>query len=413
MAISVNWLTRVITVPRADLQLIQSSPTEIRQLSVDAFRLELKALEADLNQGMPFVHAHEHTAPIGVGGVQLARVVSIVNGYTVTFEDGAYAVNIVGANSNIGDVVNVNNVSVRSANSAGLTYSKQVEDSSFTDARVWIDTGPQGQPGTQYPRGTPGDPVSNLDDAQAIISARDLPKRLHISGTVTLASDADVSGYNIIGESVQLAELIAQYDALTDDLVLQDIRIEGDLNGNLTARRATSLTNLVDFDGTLHGCGLAGTIRLATGQGNHEFIDCYSQEAGLGMPVIDVNGIPDPDLYLRRYSGSVELRNVASGNVTVGFTEGRAVLDSTCTGGTIVVRGTCELVDNSAGSTVIKSGTVTELVKTAVGVEIDELRAIHGLIDGSPLVVSQTSRAANGITQSVVTTPTETTVTRQ
>jgi len=41
----------------------------------------------------------------------------------VTFEDGSYAVNLVGANSNISDITNLNSVSVRAANSAGLIDS--------------------------------------------------------------------------------------------------------------------------------------------------------------------------------------------------------------------------------------------------------------------------------------------------
>jgi len=63
----------------------------------------------------------------------LARVVEIINGYTITFENTAYAVNIVGGNSNISDVVNLNLVSVRSANSAG--YIEVVTgDGGFTSA---------------------------------------------------------------------------------------------------------------------------------------------------------------------------------------------------------------------------------------------------------------------------------------
>ena len=119
MAISINWDTKVITVPKADTTLLQSTPTEIRQLNLDTFRLTLKDLEDDPD-GMPFLKTHNHNPSVTVGGVVLARVVEIINGYTVTFEDGQYAVNLVGANSNVGDVVNVNQVSVRSANSAGL-----------------------------------------------------------------------------------------------------------------------------------------------------------------------------------------------------------------------------------------------------------------------------------------------------
>jgi len=120
MAISVNWPTKEINVPKADMTLVQSSPFEVRELNINTFRLTLKDREDD-EEGQPWPTTHEHFTTVTVGGVTLARVVRLINGYTVTFENGAYAVNLVGANSNIGDVVNLNTVSVRAANSAGLT----------------------------------------------------------------------------------------------------------------------------------------------------------------------------------------------------------------------------------------------------------------------------------------------------
>lgn len=120
MAISIDYATRIISIPKADLTLVQSTPFEIYELDIDAFRLELKDLE-DNTGGIAFVDTHRHFTTVTVGGVTLARVVEIINGYTVTFENGTYAVNLVGANSNIGDVLNLNEVQVRSSNSAGLT----------------------------------------------------------------------------------------------------------------------------------------------------------------------------------------------------------------------------------------------------------------------------------------------------
>jgi hypothetical protein len=49
----------------------------------------------------------------------------------VTFEDGQYAVNLVGANSNIPDKTNVNQVSVRAFNTAGLVVASDVDTSQF------------------------------------------------------------------------------------------------------------------------------------------------------------------------------------------------------------------------------------------------------------------------------------------
>jgi len=125
--ISINWGTRVISIPKADTTLIQLTPFEIRELDLNAFRLALKDLE-DSENGMAFPYTHNHNPPVSVGGVTLARVIELVNDYTVTFENGNYAVNLVGGNSNVADKVNLNTVSVRAANSAGLVHSREIEE---------------------------------------------------------------------------------------------------------------------------------------------------------------------------------------------------------------------------------------------------------------------------------------------
>lgn len=122
MAITINWATKVISIPKADMTLLQASP-EIRELDLNAFRLVLKDLEDD-EAGMPYIHTHNHNPPVTVGGTVLARVVEIINGYTITFEDGQYAVKLTGLNSNVSDVTNVNQVSIRAANSAGLIIAE-------------------------------------------------------------------------------------------------------------------------------------------------------------------------------------------------------------------------------------------------------------------------------------------------
>lgn len=119
MAIQVDWPSRVITVPQADLTPLGGTEYE---LDLDAFRLALKDLE-DGEDGMTFPDTHVHNPPLTVGGVTLAQTIEIINSYTVTFEDGQYTVTLTGANSNVLDVVNQNQVSIRSANSAGLIVS--------------------------------------------------------------------------------------------------------------------------------------------------------------------------------------------------------------------------------------------------------------------------------------------------
>lgn len=130
MTISIDWATKIINISRDYMTLVQSSPFEVRSLDMDNFRSALKDLE-DSEEGMSFPSTHNHVTPMSVGGVTLARVVELINGYTVTFEDGQYAVNLLGANTNLSDNVNLNQVSIRSANSAGLIQQSELDSLKF------------------------------------------------------------------------------------------------------------------------------------------------------------------------------------------------------------------------------------------------------------------------------------------
>jgi hypothetical protein len=123
VTISVDHGTRVIFVPQADLTPIGPS---LYLLDTNQFRLWLKDWEDD--EGMQMQTTHRHNTEVTLGGVTLARTIEIINGYTVTFENGMYAVQLAGSNNNIADVTNVNSVSIRSNNSAGLTSEADPQD---------------------------------------------------------------------------------------------------------------------------------------------------------------------------------------------------------------------------------------------------------------------------------------------
>lgn len=116
MAISVHWPSKVITVPQSYLTHLTGS---IYELDIEQFRLDLKDLE-DGEYGIAYPDTHRRNAPVTLAGATYAQTFEVINGYSITFENGPYAVNLVGANSNISDVTNVNQVSIRSFNSAGL-----------------------------------------------------------------------------------------------------------------------------------------------------------------------------------------------------------------------------------------------------------------------------------------------------
>jgi hypothetical protein len=115
MAITIDFNTRVINVPKSFMT--QINPT-LYELDVNALRLELKNIEdAD---GITYPDTHRHNTEVVLAGTTYARSVEFINGFTITFEDGQYAVRCIGANHNISDVKNLNQVSLIIGNSAGL-----------------------------------------------------------------------------------------------------------------------------------------------------------------------------------------------------------------------------------------------------------------------------------------------------
>lgn len=116
MTISINWATKVISVPQADLTNLGGGKY---RLDVNAFRLALKDIE-DSPDGMGFADTHRHSTEATLSGTTYARQFEVINGYTVEFENGSYRVECVGANHNIADVQVVNSVSLVVGNSAGL-----------------------------------------------------------------------------------------------------------------------------------------------------------------------------------------------------------------------------------------------------------------------------------------------------
>ena len=120
MAISINPATKVITIPKADLTLVSGT---LYSYDTDTFRLALRNWEA--NEGnIDLVPTHRHNTEVTIAGVTYARTVEIINGYSVTFENGSYSVKLTGSNNNIWDIqngiLNQNTVQVIPTNSAGL-----------------------------------------------------------------------------------------------------------------------------------------------------------------------------------------------------------------------------------------------------------------------------------------------------
>ena len=375
MAISIAWPTSVIYISRADLALIQTTPTEIRELNINSFRLALKDLE-DSAEGITFLKTHTHNTEVALGGLTYARVVEILVPYTITFEDGQYAVNLVGANSNVGDRVNVNQVSVRSANSAGLTSAPAIEYSSFNGG-VTVDI-TSSYAGTVFPIGTPQKPVNNLTDAKLIASYRGFTK-FYIISSMAINTSGVYNNFIFEGESINKTKLTIYTNAEVVGCQFMNAEIEGILDGQSYIENCR-IGDLAFVDGIIKNSTLlANSIIILSSIRYANFVNCVSGRLDYSddlPPTIDM-GENGTSLALRNYNGELILTNKDGlESVSIDLNSGEVILDETISNGSITIRGTGIVVDNSTGTSIvdteglISKSAVVSAIQDEIGEEI-------------------------------------------
>lgn len=391
MAITIDWGTRVIFIPRNDLTLIQLAPTEIRELNLNEFRMSLKDLE-DSEDGIAFPDTHRHNTEVTIAGLVLARVIEIINGYTITFEDGQYAVNLVGANSNVADVVNVNQVSVRSQNSAGLISSMLIEYASYQDCVTVDVTSPW--IGTLHPIGTNQRPVNNMLDAILIAKSRGFQTLRLLS---SMNSTSDLSDYIVVGISRSVSLNMLSHTCQRG-CRFRNLTITGQMCGQICSFDECDLHNLSNVQGTISNGTLAGIITL-TGS-NTNVVDCSSgRTVDYGRTIIDMDTNPK-NLQIRRFSGGLILRNFTfpDNRVVLDFAPGALEIDSSCTAGTIVVHGEATIIDNGGPnlirdfSAVVSPESVASETRVELTPELTELSQTKAFI-ANRMKIDKTSGA--------------------
>ena len=362
--VTIDWANRIIFIPKFVSTQVQTVPSEIRTLDLNEFRLALKDLE-DSDAGIVYPTTHNHNTIVEVGGVTLARVLELINNYTVTFEDGQYAINLTGANSNVADKVNVNQVSVRAANSAGLievstagTTAPTAEENAtavwshasaielldtikLLDEAVHIDT----------ERPTQGDgsqtnPFNTLEAALDFAESKGLTI-LHVLSDI----DIDRNLKNFIVRGIGTPNIDCGGHNL-DKSEFSHCVMKGNYTGRIIVQESVLYHNF-HLNGFFENSVLAGT--LYTNAGSQILLKgCASFVAGSGKPIIDMSS-GTTELNIRDYSGG--LRIAYCTGVSKASLDGNPasfILDSSCTGGEVLVRGVATLVDNSLGTTVIE-----------------------------------------------------------
>ena len=361
MAISVDYSSfpYLITIPQSDLTLVSGTQY---QITVDQLWVLLRDY-ADSEEGIvsPIIYrripATSSTPPI----TEINE-----NYYECQFQNGLYSVEIIDGNSNFRDVEVKNQVSVGTNNNTGFINPVFLEASLF-EGRVAVDClagvplTPTGKTAAGGIIGTIKDPVDNFIDAKTIADLYGI-RTILIKTTCTISTANYDDGY--VFEAISRTGVTLTIDTLAGVLscTFMNLTVQGVLDGNNTIESST-IKNLDYVQGTITNCAIEGIVTLVpTAQATmHE---CYSGVAGGGptqTATIDMGGTGL--LALRGYEGGLKLTNSTGPDISLDFSSGRLILDSTVTGGNVYVRGISDVEDNSTGTNVLIDNTLNMAVK--------------------------------------------------
>ena len=286
-------------------------------------------------------------------------------------------VNVVRSSSSSATIVDLDELPDLTATAVWEKDATIVVDGSFGDivrhsaydGKVYVDSS-SGFSGTTYPTGTLGQPVNNIADAVAIAATENIPNLMLLDDITLLATD-NVNGYNLEGQNAARVTVTVTAGAKTNQTQWRNVKLTGTLDGAIIIRESI-LENITDFAGIAFNCLLnPGTIAIDTTPSQPVyFLSCYSGEPSTN-PIIDLvnSGI---HLIVRDFSGGLEIQNMSGSSIAcLDFNSGQLVLDSTVTGGTIILRGVYGLIDNSTGTTITQVTNLDDIESKIDLVQLD------------------------------------------
>ncbi len=264
-----------------------------------------------------------------------------------------------------GTGANLGTVRIKFLATSGLTSATLRLDRLFTsfaivsqtvgyeDGAIWIDT-LKGTAGTEiFVNGTADNTILTYADALTLSAALNVERFRIINGSsITLTSDS--TSFSFLGDSWFL-DLNGQ--------TMASLSVEGaNISGTGVDGGARPVfDNCIISDSTLPpiimiNCGFSGTITAGVA-GDYNMENCSSTIAGLSTPKFDFGALlGDTNLNLRGYSGGIELLNLGQVGTDNASLDGdlKVILNANCVGGTLVVRGNVEIIDNTGGAVTVE-----------------------------------------------------------
>lgn len=286
---------------------------------------------------------------------------------------------------------------VRTASSsATLQEQVDIQYSSFNGGVTVDESSPYS--GTDYPVGTPRQPVNNWTDALTIANSRGFPK-FYVENSTSLTLGADYSGFLFCGQSKSTTLITLEPQADITGAEFRNASIQGVLDGGNTLLDC-NLLDIVYVDGFIEKCIINNTITLSgTGQAN--ILDCYSGVAGLATPTLDFGG-SGSSLAMRNYDGGLTVVNKTGPEpASLDFNSGQLIMHNSVTDGEIVIRGSCVWQNKSTytgGANITDETFGTDVIVDAIKeITIDGVNFDSAISDLIAMAKGRIVESPNGV----------------
>jgi hypothetical protein len=266
-----------------------------------------------------------------------------------------------------------------------VSYAITSRSVGYANGAIWVDTN-NGTAGTEsFVNGVADLPVLTWADALTLAAALNLHK-FYITNDSTITLSAASAGYDITGAGSTLAlggrditgSFFREFTAVTGT---------GTSTGTPAVFRSCSLGAVNLPTSFVELCALGATVTLGAAS-NYYFVDCFSAIPGAGTPTIDFNSVGGASVVFRRWSGGLTVNNLTAGDVMSIDVVSGGTITLNGANATVVIRGTCNVVNNMTGGTVT---TTNVLNQTALA------DAMHDeVVDGS-LTFRQATRLQDSV----------------
>ncbi len=257
------------------------------------------------------------------------------------------------------------------ATSAGRRLRGLQDFGNYENGAIWIDTINGAAGTTDFENGVVGNPVDTLADAVTLAASLGISRFEFAPGSsITLVSAHQNQEFvgnnwtlNLNGQTVDGSFFRG---AVVTGVMAGTGSLQSFVNCHMGACSVIKNTNF-----TL--CGIEGTITVVEA-GDFFFDQCHSAVAGTGTPTFDFGAaIGSTNLNIRGSSGGWQLESMGDTGTDTASIEGWGqIIEGTCTGGTVAVRGAfttsgitnLTLSDNARMD--VAQANITRLVDTTI-----------------------------------------------